>query len=183
MALDWMMAEAERCGLRFIPGNRESIRTHQDIHGTLSVPRRLAVYYRWGPRNIARPLSGIIIFKFREIHVSVFRERIANGTGWYAPGNIPFACEVVTTPSLAATGTATSPDQSVLQAMRQAIIHPSLPEGRSLLDTVTRASRSGKLAYHTFLGSTLLLLWWLWDPPWSWNRSPARWIHESWWWD
>jgi len=164
VALDWMMAEAERCGLRFIPGDRESIRTHQDIHGTLYDSRAgLAVYYRWGPRNIVR-LCREHNIKVPKIHVSVF-ERIANGTGWYAPGNIPFACEVVTTPNPAATGTAPWPDQSVLQAMQQAIIHPSPPEGRSLLDTVTRASRSGKLAYHTFLGSTLLLLWWLWNPP------------------
>lgn len=35
----------------------------------------------------------------------------------------------------------------------------------SLLDTVRRAIVSGKLAYYSFLGATVLALWWLYDHP------------------
>lgn len=164
VALDWMMAEAERCGLRFIPGDREFVKTHQDIHGTLYDSRAgLAVYYRWGPRNIVTLCRDHNI-KVPKIHVSVF-ERIANGTDGYAPGNIPFACEVVTTQSPTPGVSSPWPAQAALQAMKQAIVQPSPPPGGSLLDTVKRAIMSGKLAYYTFLGSTVLLFWWLCNPP------------------
>lgn len=164
VALDWMMAEAEQCGLRFIPGDRESVRSHQDIHGKLYDPRAgLAVYYRWSPRNIVTLCRDHNVAT-PKIHVSAF-ERIANGTGGYAPGNIPFACEVVTTQRTPAGGSPSWPDQAALQAVKRAIVQPPPPAGGSLLDIVPRMIVSGKLAYYSFLGSTLLLFWWLCNPP------------------
>lgn len=163
VALDWMMAEAERCGLRFIPGDRESVRAHQDIHCKLYDPRAgLAVYYRWGPRNIVTLCRDHNVAT-PKVHISVF-ERIANGTGGYAPGNIPFACEIVTTPSSMAGGSSTWPGPAALQAMRQVIAQPSPSADESLLSAVTRTIMSG-MAYYSFLGSTLLVLWWLRNPP------------------
>lgn len=164
VALDWMMAEAERCGLRFIPGDRESVRAHQDIHCKLYDPRAgLAVYYRWGPRNIATLCRDHNVAT-PKIHVSVF-ERIANGTGGYAPGNIPFACEIVTTPSPTAGGSSPWPGLAALESMKPVIVPPPPSVGGSLLSAVTPTIMSGKLAYYSFLGSTLLLLWWLCNPP------------------
>lgn len=164
VALDWMMAEAEQCGLRFIPGDRESIRTHQDIHDKLYDPRAgLAVYYRWGPRNIVTLCRNHNI-NMPKIHVSVFK-RIANGTGGYAPGNIPFACEVVTTQHPTPEGSSPWPTQTAIQAIQQEIAQSSLPANSSLLDTMPHTIGSGKLSYYAFIGSTILALVWLWNPP------------------
>ena len=164
VALDWMMAEAEQCGLRFIPGDRESIRTHQDIHDKLYDSRAgLAIYYRWGPRNIVTLCRNHNI-NMPKIHASVF-ERIANGTGGYAPGNIPFACEVVTTQHPTPERSSPWPTQTALQAIQQEIAQSSLPANSSLLDTMPHTIGRGKLSYYACIGSTILALVWLWNPP------------------
>ena len=55
VALDWMMAEAEQCGLRFIQADREYVHTHQDVHDELYDARAgLGVYYRWEPRDLVK---------------------------------------------------------------------------------------------------------------------------------
>ncbi|MGC4064932.1 MAG: DUF2235 domain-containing protein [Polyangiaceae bacterium] len=96
VSLDWMMAEAEAAGLRFILTDREAVRAHSDVHDKLYDSRAgLAVYYRWRPRNsaalsrdqnIARPV----------VHESVF-QRIARGTDGYAPLSVPLPCTVLWT--------------------------------------------------------------------------------------
>ena len=164
VALDWMMAEAVQCGLRFIRGDQESVRAHQDIHGKLYDSRAgLGLYYRWGPRDIVTLCRDHNI-NVPKIHVSVF-ERIANGTDGYAPGNIPFACKVVTTQSSTLGGFSPWPAQAAIEAIKQEIAQPSPPAGGCLMDTVRLTIWSGILSYYAFFGSTVLALWWLYKPP------------------
>jgi uncharacterized protein (DUF2235 family) len=164
VALDWMMAESEKCGLRFIPTDREYVRTHQDVHSKLYDSRAgLAMYYRWEPRDIAK-LCRLHEAGRPKIHISLF-ERIANGTDGYAPGNIPFDCEVVAT-----NGTIKWPSAGVLPKLGQLMekLRPGHSRSASVhspLNTVTRTIRSGNLSYYAFLAATVLALAWLYEPP------------------
>ncbi len=93
-ALDWMMTKAASHDLRFIDTARDYVSTARDVHGKLYDSRAgLAAYYRWQPRDIFQLCKDRNI-DTPKIHVSVF-ERIAQGTEGYAPGNIPFHCEIV----------------------------------------------------------------------------------------
>ncbi|MEQ1807220.1 MAG: DUF2235 domain-containing protein [Burkholderiaceae bacterium] len=57
VALDWMMDEAQRCGLRFKPGAREQVTLEMNALGPLHDSRSsLGMYYRYQPRR----LGGLI---------------------------------------------------------------------------------------------------------------------------
>lgn len=152
VALDWMMAEANKAGLRFIDEVLEFVHEHQDVHDKLCDSRSgLALYYRWAPRDI-RGLCAEHKIKTPKIHVSVF-ERIANGTDAYAPGNIPFDCEVDTTGSFNKW-----PDPKVPSGIQSIIKGHKTDGGDSLLEEMTRTVESGKRSYFAFLALTLLTL-------------------------
>jgi hypothetical protein len=165
VALDWMMAEAERCGLRFIHADRDYVRTHQDVHDQLYDARAgLGVYYRWEPRDIVK-LCRTHHMALPKIHVSVF-ERIANGTGLYAPTNLPQRCRVVRTED----GQAWPPDdilRTIERQMAQPERHGSEGARReSLLDTLHGPIKSGKMSYYTFVAASIPAAgWWYSLPP------------------
>jgi len=90
-----------------------------------------------------------------KIHISVF-ERIANGTDGYAPGNIPYDCDVVTT----------KPDKSEKDWPSAETIHAIkdlLREGSSAdpmispLEENEKTVRSGQRSYRTFLIATFVV--------------------------
>jgi len=157
VALDWIMAESEKYGLRFIQADREYVRTHQDVHGKLYDSRAgLGMYYRWEPRDIAK-LCRLHEAGPPKIHISLF-ERIANGTDAYAPGNIPFDCEVVTT-----NGSIKWPSVGVLPELGQlmAKLRPGHSQSAlvySPLNAVRRTIISGKLSYYLFLAASMLAI-------------------------
>jgi len=92
--LDWMMTKANIHGLRFNQEAMDYVNTARDVHGELYDSRAgFGKYYRWQPRDIFKLCKESNIGK-PKIHVSVF-ERLAQGTDGYAPGNIPFNCEIV----------------------------------------------------------------------------------------
>ncbi|MFQ5963260.1 MAG: DUF2235 domain-containing protein [Candidatus Scalinduaceae bacterium] len=120
ISLDWMMSKAEQAGLRltakeskaekaeprlttkdmlrFIDHDRELYRDRRNVTDKLYDSRSgMAVYYRYKPRDIGGDKFcqeyHIITPK---IHNSVI-ERILQCTEGYAPGNIPFNCEFVST--------------------------------------------------------------------------------------
>jgi uncharacterized protein (DUF2235 family) len=153
VALDWMMAEAEARGLRFIHVDRQFVQDHYDPQDKLYDSRAsLAIYYRWQPRSLAE-LCKKHKMGTPKVHVSVF-ERIANGTDGYAPGNVPYDCEVVTT----------RPDGSGVQwpssaTLRQ--IQELVREGKhqnaamiSPFDQHNNEVRRGHLSYQTFIAAT-----------------------------
>jgi uncharacterized protein (DUF2235 family) len=102
VALDWMLAQAERgglrCnakGLRFNPDERRGYSEHANVDDKLYDPRAgLGIFYRWKPRDVDKlcRVNGVK----PKLHMSVL-ERIAHGTEDYAPGNLPPATKVVFT--------------------------------------------------------------------------------------
>ena len=152
MTLDWMMNEAEKCGLRFIQAAREYVRAQRDVHSKLYDSRSgLAVYYRWDPRNIAQICMDHGIEKPR-IHASVF-ERIAFRTDGYAPGNIPANLEVV---NLQGPPGRT---QKINALIRNEIKALSVSSLLGLAD-VKRWMRMGKITYFGFLALSLFAISW-----------------------
>jgi len=165
VALDWMMAEAERCGLRFIQADREYVRTHQDVHDELYDARAgLGVYYRWEPRDIAK-LCRAHHMKSSKIHISVL-ERIANGTGCYAPLNLPHHCEVVST-----NDDRSWPSDQTRWAIERLVkrnerMGDDPGKHESLLDGMRGAVRSGKMSYYVFVAASIPAVgWWYALPP------------------
>ena len=149
VALDWMMSEAKQSGLRFLESDRDYVRTHQDVQDKLYDSREsFSVYYRWSPRNLA-DLCKKHRIPTTKIHISVI-ERIANGTDGYAPGNVPYDCDIVTTPSDNPWLTA----ESIAQ-MREVIQQNSPTGRRSSLEEMRRVVYSGKASQYTFLLTTL----------------------------
>lgn len=152
VTLDWMMAEARQAGLRFIDEDLEFVHEHQDVHDKLYDSRSgLAVYYRWAPRDIAKLCAEHRIHR-PKVHVSVF-ERIGNGTDAYAPGNIPFDCEVDTAGSFGRW-----PDAKAAQDIRSALIARKAGHGASLLEDMDATVEKGKRSYIAFLIMTLVTL-------------------------
>jgi uncharacterized protein (DUF2235 family) len=95
VSLHWMMSKAEQAGLRFIGQDRELYRHRRNVTDKLYDPRSGAgVYFRYKPRDIGEFCQEFGITP--KIHNSVI-ERIVQGTKGYAPGNIPFKCEFVST--------------------------------------------------------------------------------------
>ncbi len=98
VSLHWMMSKAEQAGLRFIKQDRELYRHRRNVTDKLYDPRSgMRVYYRYKPRDI----GGDEFYKkyhisTPKIHNSVI-ERLVQSTKGYAPGNIPFKCEFVST--------------------------------------------------------------------------------------
>jgi len=150
VALDWMLAHAERAGLRLQKLDRDLFRGHASVDDLIYNPRAgLGLFYRWGPRDIARYCrdSGVEPC----IHLSV-AERIAHATDDYAPGNIPPDAKVVITPV-----DKDDPDRDrkeLLLEHRAAAVGAALRSafaGRYKLDDVGTAIAFGKASYVTFL--------------------------------
>jgi len=156
VTLDWMMAEAKMCGLRFLDNDCGYVRTHHDPHDKLYNSRAsLAVYYRWKPRSIVELCTKHRMAK-PKIHISVF-ERIANGTDGYAPGNIPYDCEIVTTRSDKAENQ--WPSVETLHAVKNLLRDGNHADPMvSPLEENAKLVRSGQASYRTFLAATFLTI-------------------------
>lgn len=156
VSLDWMMAHAESAGLRFIPTTREFVRSRQDAHDKLYDSRSgLGVYYRWNPRDVVRLCRAHGLEKPR-VHLSVF-ERIARGSADYAPGNLPFDVDVVTTPD---SNVPSWPRQGTNASIAQRLTSAAEKRGPggSLLAQQRSTLLAGKLSYHAFLVATVTIL-------------------------
>lgn len=154
VALDWMMTEAAKEGLRFIDEDSEYVRLHQDVHDKLYDSRAgVAVYYRWSPRNLSQLCSEHKMGK-PKMHISLF-ERIANGTfacngtDTYSPGNIPFEFDVDCSGSIA------WPEPAVPAQIQPLVQAHNDQKDVSLLDAKQKTIYLGKLSYYAFLLLTL----------------------------
>jgi uncharacterized protein (DUF2235 family) len=97
VSLYWMMSKAEQAGLRFIKQDRELYRHRRNVTDKLYDSRSgVGVYYRYKPRDIGSEFCKKYHIITPKIHNSVI-ERIKQRTEGYAPGNIPFDCEFVST--------------------------------------------------------------------------------------
>jgi uncharacterized protein (DUF2235 family) len=145
-ALDWMLTEAERVGLRILAAERQQYRDHANVDDKLYDPRAgIGIFYRWRVRDMAALCfrAGVA----PKLHLSTV-ERIAHGTDDYAPGNLaPDAAIVFTEPAAAG-------DRALVarrSANVEAVIHAAYVNRPSLLETVRGTRRLGVLSYYVYL--------------------------------
>jgi uncharacterized protein (DUF2235 family) len=152
VALDWMLAQAERAGQPFgTPGlrlnqqERCSYREHANADDKLYDPRAgLGIFYRWRIRDIERLCREHGVQP--KVHLSVL-ERVAHGTDDYAPGNLPRDARVVITEPQEL-------DHAVLAEWRAANVEEQVRASQDrLLDRVPTAVRAGLASYYVLLAS------------------------------
>ena len=157
------MAEAEGAGYAYSGGSRVRAHTsgvHDDFHDARA---GLGVYYRWEPRDLSTLSPHHIACP--KLHISVF-ERIANGTGRYAPINLPHHYEVVRT-----NDERSWPSDQTLWAIERQVPHGAHsvagpPKNESLLEGMAGTVRSGKMSYYTFVAASIPAVgWWHALPP------------------
>ena len=104
VSLEWMMAEAEACGLRFSPGELDRVRNLKDACGPIHDSRSgLGTYYRYQPRRLEarlpEPNRETLLMLDPDpaarghvlevvVHPSVI-ERVRNGFDGYSPIVLP----------------------------------------------------------------------------------------------
>jgi uncharacterized protein (DUF2235 family) len=150
VALDWMMAESERAGLRFNEHDRAQYREHANTDDKLYDPRAgLGIFYRWKLRDI-----GAICRKNRvepKLHISAL-ERVTHGTEDYAPGNLPARARLVFTPPR-------DPRHQALLEERAKNMEAVLRRGpESLLAGMSKPVLAGQLSYYVYLVSCTVVL-------------------------
>jgi len=92
--LNWMINKAEEQGLIFYKNSKDAFRDAANENDKLYDARAgIGIYYRYGPRNIARMIKKYHMDP-ANIHISALK-RIAMGTENYAPGNIPASFDLV----------------------------------------------------------------------------------------
>ncbi len=95
VSLYWMMNKAKDAGLRFVESDWQLFLDHQNPFDKLYDSRAgLGVYYRYLPRDIEAICRTHGVSP--KIHFSAV-ERVVQGSGGYAPGNIPTGCRIVAT--------------------------------------------------------------------------------------
>lgn len=150
VALDWMMAEAQRKGLRFVQRDLDYVEDRRDVHGKLYDSRAgFGVYYRWQPRDL-RKLSARHQVRRIKVHLSAI-ERAAFGSQGYAPLNIPHDCEIVVT---GRDRTQPAPRSQICIDVEQ--VMASL--GHTPLDSSKGTVAAGRASYYAFLALTLAAL-------------------------
>lgn len=158
VALDWMLAQAERAGLRFDEvglrlnqDERRLYRDHANVDDKLYEPRAgLGMFYRWKIRDIAQLCTDNGVTP--KLHLSVL-ERAAHGTEDYAPGNLPTDAEVVFTPDESAhVEMLRQRAQNVQEVLRAA------QNGKTLLASVKGAVLIGRVSYYVYLISCIAVL-------------------------
>jgi uncharacterized protein (DUF2235 family) len=154
VALDWMMRQAQhKGGLRLLASDRALYREHANVDDKLYDSRAgTGIFYRWLPRDMqaicARHGSPPLI------HLSVL-ERLAHGTGDYAPGNIAPDAKVVITHA-----DDPNEDGPVLARARaaEAVLHAAHRNRMSLLSGVKTEVLIGRVSYYVYLVSCTLVL-------------------------
>jgi uncharacterized protein (DUF2235 family) len=158
VALDWMLAEAERAGepfhesgLRINRTEEAYFRDHASVDDKLYDPRaNMGIFYRWKIRDIAQLCREH--HARPRIHLTAL-ERIAHGTDDYAPGNLPADAEVVITRP--------TKGEDVNLALKRAAnlqrVLSTVPEG-TLLSQVRPSIRVGVAAYYVYLASCVAVV-------------------------
>lgn len=101
VALDWIIREAQKCGLRFRPAALAEISRSADRHAELYNSRAgLAGYYRYSPRNVEALCNDTydeadkVVIERPKIHESVFG-RVSGRVTCYAPTGLPAQYDIV----------------------------------------------------------------------------------------
>jgi len=154
VTLDWMMRQAQhKGGLRLLASDRALYREHANVDDKLYDPRAgTGILYRWLPRDMEAICArrGVPVL----IHMSAL-ERLAHGTGDYAPGNIAPEAKVVITH-------ADDPgeDGPVLRraCAAETVLRAAHANRKSLLSGVKTELLIGSASYYVYLVSCTLVL-------------------------
>jgi uncharacterized protein (DUF2235 family) len=158
VALDFMLAEAERAGepfnqqgLRVNQTERDYFRDHASVDDKLYDPRaNLGIFYRWKIRDIAALCRNHNVQP--KVHQTAL-ERIAHGSDDYAPGNLPGNSEVVITRP--------TKGEDVDLALRRAAalqkVLATIPD-ETLLNGVRAPIRIGVAAYYVYMAFCVAVL-------------------------
>jgi uncharacterized protein (DUF2235 family) len=154
VALDWMMRQAQhKGGLRLLASDRALYREHANVDDKLFDSRAgMGILYRWAPRDMEIMCAKHGVPPL--IHISVL-ERLAHGTGDYAPGNIAPHAKVVITHS-----DEPAEDGPVLDRAHAAeeVLLAAHKGGRSLLSGVRTEVLIGRASYYVYLCSSTAIL-------------------------
>lgn len=132
VSLEWMMARARACGLKYKDGVEDENTEDVNVHGRLYDSRAgFAIYFRYQPRNIEElskdKRTGQSILRAPiKIHRSVL-ERMERKTENYTPGQLPREFHVVDTSSdskLQTVRVTDDGDDTAWQAIRKRIERP-----------------------------------------------------------
>jgi hypothetical protein len=155
VTLDWMMQKAQQNGLRILPDDRKNYAEHRNVDDKLYDSRAgLGVFYRWKPRNMQKLCVDQKAALPPAIHLSVL-ERVAHGTGGYAPGTLAPNARIVFTPTNDA-------DQDAALAVRADAVKTALDKTfaatGSSLDRVRGTVIIGRIAYYIYVLSCFAVI-------------------------
>ena len=137
-ALDWMMAEAEQAGLRFVPTDRRSVVDRRNVNDKLYDPRTgLASFYRFEPRDIAKICSKAGI-ESPILHESLL-DRLDLRPESYAPCNLPRDFLIETTAKRHPDGSWSRPEPTFPRP-------PVLPDANEAVSRAVPRIQSGQNA-------------------------------------
>jgi len=154
VSLDWMMAQAEKSGLRLLPQVRNLYAALQNVDDKLYDPRAgLGVFYRWRPRNI-RKLCAERNITEPCVHISAI-ERAAHGTDSYAPGNLPPTHKIVSTPWPGSPPLSDTMIENINATLERARKVHMKKADLPLLDELRLTMTVGFASYYVFLASVL----------------------------
>jgi uncharacterized protein (DUF2235 family) len=144
VALDWMMTQAEACGLRFLADERLYYRGAADVNDKRYDSRAgVGTFYRWTPRDVAALCGENHVEP--KVHRTVF-ERVARNTEGYAPGSLPPRSRVITTQA----------PEAVRESI-EAVVAEAFGGGPPLLQRVRGWSGVAALGYWLMVIGALLL--------------------------
>jgi uncharacterized protein (DUF2235 family) len=154
VTLDWMMRQAQhKGGLRLLASDRALYREHANVDDKLFDSRAgTGILYRWLPRDMEAICAKHGVPPL--IHLSVL-ERLAHGTGDYAPGNIAPSAKVVITHS---DDPAEDPPVLARAHAAEALLHAAHRDGESLLSRVGTEVLIGRASYYVYLITCSLVL-------------------------
>ena len=115
VAMQWMMDQARRSGLRLTGANQDFYTVHGNVYDKLYDSRAgLAIYYRFKPRDVYAMCAEKGIAP--RLHESVLDRIVSMSTG-YAPGNVPHNVEFV--PDTMASPRLKRAEREIRQALEQ----------------------------------------------------------------
>ncbi|MFQ5641082.1 MAG: DUF2235 domain-containing protein [bacterium] len=168
VALDWMMAQAEEQGLRFILTVRTSYHELQNVNDKLYNSRSgIGVYYRYKVRDIGKMCQDNHMSQ--NIHVSACH-RIAAGTEGYAPVNLSRDLQIVATNKPPAAGEDSPALTKLASKMSKAFSNESPWSKAQKWMTIRRYSHYG------FIVLSLAIFWFSKQQPSGSSADEASWF-------
>ncbi len=146
VALDWMMVQAERCGLRLVPHLGDQYATQHSFADKLYDSRSgLGIFYRWRPRDV-KAICAARGIPVPRVHVSAI-ERITQAPEGYAPGNL--------SPSIQVVATEASPQVRLFEVADAVASAYGSGEATPLVTRMAPWVVVGDVAYFAFLAGVL----------------------------